>query len=185
VSEHPSADKRFLLLRHETWDLLAKLVSVLGVCGVLWGIVEWSANNESDRAKQTLERIEVWTEEGYREDFLALRNAVFAELSEQASAEDLKAASESAAADRNLKLGIVRIVMSDQAQVMKFDRVIHFFDHLGLCIEARLCSSRTAQIFFDDALEGFADLFGPWIERRRQEEPGYAAGLRFLLASIP
>ncbi|MEC8294414.1 MAG: hypothetical protein VX083_13050 [Pseudomonadota bacterium] len=177
----PSSDTphRFLGLDAWRWGVLSSFVSVLGIFGVLFGIYQYTMQLEAQRADRTLEMIEQWRDDGYRASFVALSDEV-ATLLASVPAADLAAAKATPRAAANLRSKVLRRVLGKAENQQRLDTVVFYFNKLGLCVEARLCSTKTTEIFFGSTVEGFVDVFGPEIAARRTEEPDYANGFRFL-----
>lgn len=149
---------RFLGLSGDRWELIANVVTVLGVAGIAWAVYQWNAQIRADRAQQTLERIDLWIEQGYNDDLVALSaitGAIDREFTELRH-EDGK----SPPTDEELALK----VLENEANDARFRRVTFFFTYLGLCIEAKVCACQTARTYFGDALIPFLKIFGTRID---------------------
>lgn len=158
---------------------MSNFVTVLGAFGILFGVYQYTQQLEAERASRTLEMIETWRAEGYREDFVALRSSVQA-LLDAIPPEDLALAEQSGRASENLRRRILSRVMADPQTEPRFANTIYYFNLLGLCVEANLCSTSTARIFFDDTLSGFLQVFEPEIQARQTALPGFAEGVLLL-----
>lgn len=182
-AEHESADDnqpRLFGITIRQWGGLKDLFTIVGVVLAVGtgisGLYQYMNKLEADRAEETLKMIDSWETRGYREDFNALRVEVVAFLDAVPDAE-MRTAQQSAKASENLKGKLYRDVVGSASARKRFDNIVYYFNRLGLCIEARLCSKRTARIFFDDTLENFLSVFQSLIEKEREATPGYAEGL--------
>ena len=63
------------------------------------------------------------------------------------------------------------VILTNPAARRSFDRVVYFFNRLGPCIEAEVCSKPTARIFLDETLLQFTANFGDHIRERRRDLP--------------
>lgn len=148
-------DDEHHLLGLPVWVLsaLANVVTILGALGVAFAAYQYFVAQEAARAKETLHMIEIWETRDYDEAFNALRDEVIA-FWQTVPEEDLELAKTSSKAQSNLRKAMEHHVFSSANSQYNFDRMVYFFNRLGLCIEARLCSKHTARIFFRSPLPG-------------------------------
>ncbi|AJY46830.1 DUF4760 domain-containing protein [Martelella endophytica] len=161
-------NERLLGIAHWRWSLLSNVITVLGALSVVFAVYQYSATIEANRAEKTLEMIVEWRDAGYRADFLSLRQSLMTTI------EEMSADGRSAERRRD---DIVSRSLARDGVDSAFDNVIYYFNLLGLCVEANLCSDETARVFFDDTLENFLQFFGPEIIARRDALPGYGEGV--------
>jgi hypothetical protein len=161
------------------WEGLSYVVTVLGAFGVIFAVTQYFLAQEADRSKETLAMIEIWETRGYSKSFTDLGASV-QDFLISAPKEDLQLAGKNKSAAENLRKAMYAKVLSNAASKEDFDRVVYFFNRLGLCVEASLCSSKTADIFFQDSLRGFMSNFSELIQDKRSTLPGYASGVLLL-----
>lgn len=161
------------------WTAISHLMSLLGLLTLIFGVFQYVGTVRAERAGRTLEMIEDWVDGGYRDAFLGLAARTEPLVAKaRANLGDPSAASE---ADlREARSQIVAVVLDGAEGDAQFDKVVYYFNRLGLCLEARLCLDDTARIFFADTLDDFLSVFGDEIAARRQARPGYAAGVDLL-----
>ena len=169
--------RKFLRIPIWKWSLLSSVVTVLGVFGGLIGVVQYTQTVEAKRAEKTLELIDKWTKEGYRAGFLRLRDRTFDVLQNQSGPDSEKVAPN---AGPNLRAYIVREVLGMDGAGDDFEKVVYYFNYLGLCVEADVCSDKAAQVFFDDTLLDFLSFYEGEVDERRLQMPDYAEGLKSL-----
>lgn len=155
------------------------MVTILGVLGVGFAVFQYMQTQEAGRAKETLAMIEIWETRGYSKSFKDLGGQVQAFL-KAAPKEDLELASRNDVAAQNLRGAMYERLLSSPDASENFDRAVYFFNRLGLCVEANLCSVTTAEIFFQDSLRGFMSNFLDLIHERRSALPSYANGILLL-----
>lgn len=163
------------------WETLSHAATTLGGIGLFFGVLQYYDGLEANRASETLQLSDLWETRGYREDFGVLRDDVI-RLTNAVPQEDLAQADSNQHASDNLRRRIATAVLAIDGNSDRFERIVYFFNRLGLCVEARLCSSETANLFFNDPISGFASYFEPEIVATRQQMPGYAEGLCLLSA---
>lgn len=167
------------------WEKVSSIVTAMGVLvGVVTfalGYLQYTSQVESGRAEHTLDMIEMWETRGYRESYLALGSEVAAFLAAVAP-EDLALVESNARAASNFRKRLVAGVLDADSAKADFDKVVYFFNRLGLCVEANVCSERTAQVFFEDTLLQFTQNFGEHLGSLQAASPGFATGLTLLEA---
>ena len=178
--------RRILGLPLWRWEGLSYVVTTFGAlsviiatCGVLFAGLQYFWNLEADRAKETLDLIEIWETRGYQKDFSDLRTSV-SDFLDKVPAEEIAFAKSSERASNNLQRNMQKAVLGTKANSEKFERVIYFFNRLGLCVAARLCSKNTARVFFEDPIKAFLSNFTPYIQEQRKTYPNYADGILLL-----
>jgi VanZ family protein len=146
------------------WSLRSSIVTVVtfvgAVGGIFWAIFEYRESQETERTKYTLTLIETWEMQGYRQAYGELRKFYTAFI-ETVPPADRRTAETSGHARDNL--------------LQSFNRrreVVYFFNRLGLCVSASLCSKETAAVFFNDTVQSFLDAYGPYIESSKETLPG-------------
>ena len=170
-------DIRLLGLTGARWSILASFVNVLGALGLLFGIWQYTDSVEANRASKTLDLIGEWDKEGYRDHFANLREATSA-IATSITPGELKSLLEGGEDSDLVGQRIAAMAFGRDAGLeAAFSEVVYFFNFLGLCIEADVCSSKTAATFFREPFSNFHDFYGPEINRRRAEESGYASGV--------
>lgn len=66
------------------------------------------------------------------------------------------------------------------------DVVVDFFDGFYACIQQRICSETYAKEYFaSQDLHAFWHDFGPYIQYRRRNNPGYARGMDWFIVQKP
>ncbi|GAB5461023.1 DUF4760 domain-containing protein [Hoeflea alexandrii] len=173
-------ERKLLGLAVWRWEAFSYFITTLGALGIVLGVYQYVQQLEANRARETLAMIEIWETRGYREDFDALSRDMVAYW-DNVPKQDIELAKANQRAAANLRKAFFREMIDKSAANMKrFDRVVYFFNRLGLCIEAQLCSPYTARVFFEDTITAFLSNFEPRIAEKRKTLPGYANGV-FLL----
>lgn len=175
-----TSERKLLGLAVWRWEAFSYLITTLGALGIVFGVYQYLEQLEANRARETLAMIEIWETRGYREEFDALSGDIFAYWN-NVPEQDLALAKANQRAAANLRKAFYREMIDKSASnVKRFERVVYFFNRLGLCIEASLCSADTARVFFGDTIAAFLSNFEPRIAEKRETLPGYADGV-FLL----
>ncbi|MAZ17810.1 MAG: hypothetical protein CL535_15955 [Ahrensia sp.] len=169
-------EHRFLFIDVWWWDALGGFFSVLGVLAALFGIYEYKQRVEASKASETLALIDVWETRGAREAYEKLSNEIASGFA-QVPAADMTAAADDPALARVVSNKVAAIVLRKKENADAFGEVVYFFNRLGLCVEASLCSQKAAEIFFQDTLDTFIDVFGDQISRIRENRPRYAEAM--------
>lgn len=170
---------RLFGIRLRIWEGVSYIVTVFGAFGLLFAVYQYHAAGEAERSKETLALIEIWETRAYSAAFDRLRHKV-TEFTASVPDADLDIARNSVQAADNLRRKMYGQVLANPDARADLDKVVYFFNRLGLCVQANLCSFRTAFIFFKDPLEGFMSNFSNYITARQEELPGYANGLLLL-----
>ena len=157
------------------WEIVNQVVSLFGVVGLLFGVYQYSQSLEAARAEKTLDLIDRWTDDGYHENYRFISGLIKKGLSELSDT-DLKNVNDGNVDKERVYTRITEYVLQDYVAQQNFEKIIYFFNRLGLCVKANLCSANTAKIFFDDTVTTFLAYFRNEIEDRRKLVPGYAAG---------
>mgnify|MGYP000194573399 CR=1 FL=1 len=97
---------------------------------------------------------------------------------------DMAAAAKDPALARVVSDKVAAIVLRAEENADAFGEVVYFFNRLGLCVEAALCSRKTAEIFFEDSLDSFLEVFGGRIDRLRETRPRYGEAMLNLHAAV-
>ena len=168
--------RKLLLVDTWKWEAMGSIASVLGFVGVLFAVYQYFQQIEAERAREALEMIEIWETRGYRDAFNILKDDVITFLDKVPEADKAKA-DENPMAANNLQASMYRDIFSKEGNDQRFEDVIYYFNRLGLCVEANLCSVRTASVFFDDTLIHFLSGFDTKIEKQRMTLPNYAEGV--------
>ena len=174
-----SEDRRMFGLPLWFLDGVANAITIVGALSVVFAVYQYIASQEAGRAKETLNMIEIWETRSYSKSFDRLRDDLL-KFWEEVPAQDVELAKTNARAATNLRKAMVSRVLSSEQATEDFDKVVYFFNRLGLCIEAKLCSKRTATVFFDEPFQAFMSNFSPVVSSRRDDLPGYANGLVLL-----
>lgn len=161
------------------WEGLGHVVKIFGALGLLLAVYQYFTVGEAERSKETLEMIDHWETREYSDAFQRLRVKV-TEFMASIPEEDLAIVRNDEQAADNLRKNMYANILEDETTRQDFDKIVYFFNRLGLCIKAKLCSSQTADTFFKDPLRGFMSNFSNLIADRRKELPGYASGLLIL-----
>lgn len=169
-------EHRFLFIDVWWWDALGGFFSVLGVLAALFGIYEYKQRVEASKASETLAMIDVWETRGARAAYERLSNEIAAGFAEVPAA-DMAAAANDPALARVVSNKVAAIVLRKQENADAFGEVVYFFNRLGLCVEASLCSQKTAEVFFQDTLDTFVDVFGGQISQMQESRPRYAEAM--------
>jgi len=169
-------EHRFLFIDVWWWDALGGFFSVLGVLAALFGIYEYKQRVEASKASETLALIDVWETRGARQAYEKLSNEIASGFAEVPAA-DMAAAADDPALARVVSNKVAAIVLRKEENADAFGEVVYFFNRLGLCVEASLCSQKTAEVFFQDTLDTFIDVFGDQISQMRESRPRYAEAM--------
>lgn len=162
------------------WQALSYMIAALGALGVVFGVYQYFQQLEANRARETLSMIEMWETRDYRENFAELRQDML-EYWAAVPPGDIEFARTNPNAAANLRDAFFRSVIDENSEKSKrFERIVYFYNRLGLCIKASLCSAATARIFFADPLNSFLSNFEPRLEAERKVLPGYANGVLLL-----
>lgn len=174
----------FLGLPVWKWGVLSDVVSVVGVLGVLcavlgvlFGVKQYNAQLEAQRAEKTLEMVDRWIKDEYRDSFVALREAT---VSAQQAVTTTLTSTATGQDPETVRAGIVDLVLSEPQDAEHLDHVVYYFNYLGHCVEAEVCSAEAARTFFDDTLLNFLSFYEAEIDSRRERDGGYAEGLILL-----
>ena len=171
----------FLGLPQAGWAALGSAGTICTLATLIFGVVQYAQSLEAERAKQTLEMVKEWRDDGYRASFLYLAEPTSVEMG-KLDAEDIAYLEKNAEARRNVAAKIAKTVLSNtQDSEQALGDVVYFFNLLGLCVEARLCSEATAMGFFDSTVLDFFSVFESEIAARQSTQPDYAAGMTFLV----
>lgn len=161
-------------------DVIKTFGSLIAACiaagGIVLGGLEYKQRNEMIQARETLEMVDVWDQDGAREAYRSLASAVVSGL-DGISSTDLATANESRAAYNNLRRSLSREILQDPDNAKDFDDVVYFFTRLSLCVEAELCDVTSANVFFRDTLNSFLDVFRTHITTQQESAPGYGQAL--------
>lgn len=169
-------EHRFLFIDVWWWDALGGFFSVLGVLAALFGIYEYKQRVEASKASETLAMIDVWETRGARGAYEKLSNAIASGFADVPAA-DMSAAANDPVLARTVSDKVASIVLRDEENAAAFGDVVYFFNRLGLCVEASLCSQKTAEVFFQDTLDTFIDVFGDQINQMRESRPRYGEAM--------
>lgn len=177
-------DRRMLGVAVWRWEALSYIVATLGALGVVFGVYQYYQQLEANRARETLAMIELWETRGYRDAFVTLRRDMLDYWATVPPA-DIEFAKSSPIAAENLRNALFRAVIdTSEEKAGRFERIVYFYNRLGLCVQAKLCSASTARIFFDDPLRSFLSNFEARIDAERETLPGYASGIYLLRSAF-
>lgn len=165
------------------WDSLGGMVAVIGMFGILFGVWEYRQQGEAARARETLQYIEIWETRGSRGAYQLLSGEVETLLLQISQADKIEVADDSNARQK-LYEGISRRILRKQENISAFIDTEYFFTRLALCIEANLCSEKVAQVFFEDTLDSFIEVFGSQIVMRQKTRPTFGASMLNLSRNI-
>ncbi|WP_261330362.1 hypothetical protein [Rhizobium leguminosarum] len=124
----------------------------------------------------TLTLIETWETQGYRQAYGELRKFYTAFI-ETVPPADRRTAETSGHARDNLLQSFNRRIAQEPARQEQVREVVYFFNRLGLCVSASLCSKETTAVFFNDTVQSFLDAYGPYVESSKETLPGRGATL--------
>ena len=180
----PSSKQRaglsFFYVSDNGWSLLSSIVTVVtfvgAVGGIFWAVFEYRESQETERTKYTLTLIETWETQGYRQAYGELRKFYTAFI-ETVPPADRRTAETSGHARDNLLQSFNRRIAQEPARQEQVREVVYFFNRLGLCVSASLCSKETTAVFFNDTVQSFLDAYGPYIESSKETLPGRGATL--------
>lgn len=160
------------------WAKLSNIGVIFGFASALvagvWGLFEYVSKQEEERTKYTLALIDDWETKGYRKAYGELREAYAAFVGSLEDSDRLAAASMGQGRVNLLKVFAARME-KDPVRREQIREVVYFFNRLGLCEHASVCSRTTAAIFFDDTVRTFADVFQPYIDKNAEMLPGNKA----------
>lgn len=160
-------------LRKRVREVLSYMAAFAALCGIGLGILEYYQRKALTRSNNTMEQIAYWDSAGARDAYRALSNEVAAILPNVSDSE-LAAAAENPKIMEKLRKNLVSGVYAANAKAPEHvDNVVYFFSRLGLCIKAKLCDAKAADIFFEDTLTAFLDVFRNELKRRAEIVQGY------------
>lgn len=169
------ADHSILGINDRRWALYASFITVLGVAMAIvaagWAIYTYVQEQEARRVEYTLSVIESWEEHGYRLAYGKLRRA-HETFTDAISAAELELAAQNETARANIIGNFIRMVEADPQMDENVGEVMYFFNRLALCLDAGICALSTSRHFFDDTVSTFLEVYGPYIERHRDDFPG-------------
>ncbi|QJF51849.1 DUF4760 domain-containing protein [Roseobacter ponti] len=141
--------------------------------GVVLGVWEYRQRGDLTRARETMDMITVWEQQGARDAYRALSRDLETKIATELSEADVLAADQSRRAQRNLYANISRSVLATGDQKQNFEDVVYFFSRLSLCIDAGLCDDRISKVFFGDTFHSFVLVFSTQISAREQVIAGF------------
>jgi hypothetical protein len=166
-----SDGNRFLGVSVAFWDgiqgLLAVVGAVLAIGGIFWGVVEFRGKVESDRARETLELLDVWETRGYLDSYRNLDDRIQSVLDDVPQA-DIEAAAQNASILEALYEKASKWVLSDHRAQKEFEDIVYFFERMHICVDAKLCAREATARFFEDTAKTFSQVFSLPL----QEYPG-------------
>ncbi|MGO8506155.1 hypothetical protein AB9F35_32165 [Rhizobium leguminosarum] len=180
----PSSKRRvglsFLNVSDAGWSFLSSIVTVVtfasAMGGIFWAVFEYIEKKETDRTKYTLTLIETWETQGYRQAYGELRE-FYSTFLETIPVADKRMAETSGHAKDNLLQSLNRQIAQEPTRREQVREVVYFFNRLALCVNASLCSKETTAVFFNDTVQSFLDVYGPYIESNKETFPGRGATL--------
>ena len=129
--------------------------------GIILGVFEYHQRGRMVQARETMQQIDVWDREnGARDAYRALARDVALKRA-TITDEERELASQDADYRKNLSLSVTREILALPENTERLETVVYFFNRLSLCVQADLCDVKSAQVFFDDTLISFLDVFGP------------------------
>lgn len=171
-----SDEGRIFGLRMSVWSGIQGLVAVLGailaISGILWGIIEYRGKLEADRARETLDLLDVWETRGYLEHYRSLDERVQAVLATVPSA-DIAAAETDPALRAVLYSKTARTVLRSAEARKEFEALIYFFERMQICVDADLCAAKATYLFFEDTVASFVKVFLEPLETFRTGPPSF------------
>ena len=175
-----SNDGRFLGFGMSVWSGIQGLVAVLGVllavAGILWGGFEYRGKLEADRARETLNLLDVWETRGYLEQYRALDERIQTVLAEVPAA-DVVAAEANPAIRATLYAKAAHTVLQSAEARKEFEAVVYFFERMQICVASELCAADATALFFEDTLASFAEVFLAPLKDFRTGPPSFLARL--------
>ncbi|WP_261334960.1 hypothetical protein [Rhizobium leguminosarum] len=137
----------------------------------LLGVFEYIEKKETDRTKYTLTLIETWETQGYRQAYGELRQ-FYSTFLETIPVGDKRRADTGGHAMDNLLQSLNRQIAQEPARREQVREVVYFFNRLALCVNASLCSKETTAVFFNDTVQSFLEVYGPYIDNNKETLPG-------------
>ena len=181
MSEDSAQPRGFLGMPPGGWVALGSMSGFCAIITLMFGVFQYTTSLEASRAKQTLELIAEWREDGYRDHFLRLADLADVQMQKLTPAE-MAFLQDNVAAQKKAAAKVAKLVLEQGAEApAALDEVVYFFNFMGLCVEAKLCSERTAAGFFDSTIVNFFDIFESPIRLRQKTRPDYASGLIYLV----
>lgn len=178
MSEDQENKERFLGMEQVHWIAIGSLSAICAVLTFGFGIYQFWASLEAKRAEQTLEMVKLWREDDYRENYILLANLAEEVMHRNLSEEDYAYLRTSEEARTLAAAKLAPLIMNEDPLTERaLDEVVYFFNLLGLCVEAKLCSLRTSAGFFDQTLLSFYSIFESEIRVRQSQRFDYANGL--------
>lgn len=178
-----SDDARFLGLNTAGWAAIGSLGVFCTVSSFVFGVVQYTQALEEKRAERTLELVKEWRGDGYRDSFNLLAETTAAQMTANITEAEIAFLDGNDEAREKVAAKLANLVLAEEPDASDaLDEVVYFFNLLGLCVEANMCSEATAAGFFDNTLIDFHSIYEAPIDARRETLPDYASGMLRLLA---
>ncbi|WP_417740618.1 hypothetical protein [Rosistilla oblonga] len=157
-----SEEGKFLGVSITIWEgiqgVLAVVGAVLAIGGIFWGVIEFRGKLEADRARETLELLDVWETRGYLESYRALDDRIQGVLKDVPQA-DIEAAAQNPSILETLYQKASEQVLADPRAQKDFEDVVYFFERMHICVDAKLCAQEATARFFADTVTTFGQVF--------------------------
>lgn len=171
-----SEEKSFLGVSMTFWDgiqgLLAVVGAALAVGGIIWGVHEFRGKLEADRARETLNLLEVWETQGYLNNYRSLEKRI-QEVLQQVPSQDITAAEKDSRMLSKLYEKVSNSVLGESGAQEEFEDLVYFFERLQICVDANLCSPKATNLFFEDTMASFALVFDRPLQDFRSGPPAF------------
>lgn len=174
------SEQKFLGISVSFWEgiqgVLAVFGAVLAVGGILWGVFEFRGKLEAERARETLNLLEVWETKGYLKNYRSLEERLQVTLQE-APPQDIEAAKHDPRMLSALYAKVASLILEKPGAQEEFENLVYFFERLEICVEAKLCSERASDLFFKETMASFALVFNNPLENYKSGPPAFFTAL--------
>jgi hypothetical protein len=172
----------FLGVPETGWTALSSMGVFCGLATLIFGVFEYTSSLEEERAERTLKLLKEWREDGYRDNFQALAGFTTKVIEENLTPGELDFLQNNPDRQGAVAEKVSTTVLANNPEAEEaLDEVVYFFNLLGLCVKAEMCSEATARGFFENTLQDFHFMFAAPIEDRREALPDYGSGMLDLL----
>ncbi len=126
---------------------------------------------EAKRAEKTIEYISFWEKEGPQKSYRYLEDN-WAEFLKAVPPDQRAIADVNPDAKDKLLDHFYADSSDEEPWRLAVGTTAYFFNRLGLCVQAKLCSDKVAKVFFGDILRPYIVVFGPYIKGRDNDMAG-------------
>lgn len=179
--ENPNNEKGKMKIGTKSfWRFIERnFINILFSISLLIGYSEYSISQNDKKIEASLQLVSQWEDKGYYEDYHlielkieSLRTEAYVGLQDQR--DDL-------IADNQIINFVQNSLYSSLSNVekRKFERLIYFYNKVGLCIKNKICDDNLLIEFFGHTASVIWLYFKPEIYLRRDNIPNYAVYAEF------